>query len=107
MLAGSALIALTSLHYFDFETLPPFLLEKLPLRFQGLWLASLRVHIASSLVALPLCLLLSTRSLQRRPAWHRGLGKLAATGVLFAVVPSGVILAFDAKGGGLVTAGFL
>jgi hypothetical protein len=107
MLAGSALITAASLPYFDFETLPPFVIEKLPVRFESLWLASLRIHVASALVSFPLCLLLMTRVLQRRPSWHRWLGRLSGTLVLLALVPSGVVLAFDAKGGTPVTSGFL
>ena len=107
MLLGSAFITAASLPYFDFERLPPFLLEKLPLRFEALWLASLRIHVASALVSFPLCLLLVTRLLQRRPTWHRWLGRLTGALVLFALVPSGVVLSFDAKGGPVVGAGFL
>lgn len=107
MLLGSGLMTLVSLPYFDFEELPPFVVEKLPLRFEELWLASLRIHVASALVAFPLCLVLMTRWLQRRAAWHRGLGRGAGLLVLLAMVPSGVILAFDAKGGAVVATGFL
>lgn len=107
MLAGSALITVVSLPYFDFETLPPFVIEKFPLRFESLWLASLRVHVASAVLALPCCLVLMTRTLQRRPAWHRWLGRATGALVLLLLVPSGVVLAFDAKGGSVVTAGFL
>lgn len=107
MLGGSALITAASLPYFDFETLPPFVIEKLPVRFESLWLASLRIHVASALLSFPLCLLLMTRVLQRRPSWHRWLGRLTGTLVLVALVPSGVVLAFDAKGGTPVTLGFL
>jgi uncharacterized membrane protein len=107
MLAGSALIAATSLVYFDVHSLPPFAIEKFPLKFEGLWLAMLRVHVASALLALPLCLVLLTRYLQRRPTWHRALGRVAGIAVLGFVVPSGVVLAFTAKGGALVTVGFL
>lgn len=107
MLLGSALITAASLAYFDLDTLPPFVIEKLPLRFESLWLASLRVHVAAAALTFPLCLLLMTRSLQRRPTWHRWLGRLTGTLVLFALVPSGVVLSFDAKGGQAVTAGFL
>lgn len=107
MLAGSVLISVASLGYFDFETLPLFVTERLPVRFEALWLASLRIHVASALLTFPLCLVLMTRSLQRRPAWHRPLGRLTGIFVLFALVPSGVVLAFDAKGGKLVTSGFL
>jgi uncharacterized membrane protein YozB (DUF420 family) len=107
MLLGSCLITWTSLQYFDLETLPPFALEKFPLRFEDLWLASLRVHVASAIVTFPLCLLLTTRALQRRATVHRWLGRATAIAVLFALVPSGAVLAFTAKGGAVVTAGFL
>jgi hypothetical protein len=107
MLGGSALITASSLAYFDFETLPPFVIEKLPLRLESLWLLSLRVHVASASLAFPLCLLLTLRWLQRRPTWHRWLGRLTGVLVLVALVPSGAVLAFDAKGGAAVTAGFL
>jgi len=107
MLAGSALMTWMSLAYFDFGTLPPFMLEKLPLRFERLWLTSLRIHVASALLALPLCLLLMTRFLQRRPVWHRWIGRFTGVLLLLPMVPTGVVLAFDAKGGAFVTAGFL
>jgi uncharacterized membrane protein len=107
MLVGSALITASSLAYFDFETLPPFVIEKLPVRFESLWLASLRIHVASASLTFPLCLLLMTRWIQRIPIWHRILGRVAGCLALFALVPSGVVLAFDAKGGKPVTAGFL
>ena len=107
MLAGSALITASSLAYFDFETLPPFVIEKLPVRFEALWLASLRLHVAAAALSFPLCLALMTRWLQRRAALHRWLGRLSGVLVLFALVPSGIVLAFDAKGGRVVTAGFL
>jgi len=107
MLVGAAFITASSLAYFDLETLPPFVVEKLPVRFESLWLASLRIHVATALLSFPLCLALMTRSLQRRLAWHRGLGRVTGGLVLFALVPSGVVLAFDAKGGVGVTAGFL
>ncbi len=107
MLAGSAFITATSLAYFDFETLPPFVIEKLPVRFEALWLFSLRVHVASAALAFPLCLALSTRFLQRRRIAHRWLGRVAGTLVLFVLVPSGAVLAFDAKGGSWVMLGFL
>jgi uncharacterized membrane protein len=107
MLAGSALITASSLAYFDFDTLPPCVIEKLPVRFEALWLASLRVHVAAAALAFPLCIALMTRALQRRVTWHRWLGRVGGLLTLFVLVPSGVVLAFDAKGGPVVTAGFL
>lgn len=107
MLAGSALITAMSLPYFDFDELPPFVIEKLPVRFEALWLAALRIHVATAAVAFPLCLALVTRPLQRRATLHRWLGRATGVLVLVALVPSGAVLAFDAKGGLWVTAGFL
>lgn len=104
---GWAFIFASSLAYFDFGTVPAFMLEKLPLRFESLWLFSLRVHVAAALVSLPLCIVLMTRLLQRRPAIHRWLGRVAGMTLLLGLVPTGVVLAFDAKGGKFVTAGFL
>jgi uncharacterized membrane protein len=107
MLAGWALITMASLAYFDLEQLPPFIVEKLPVRFESLWLWSLRVHVAAAITSLPLCTVLMTRALRRKPIVHRWLGRIAGTIVIFALVPTGVVLAFDAKGGSVVTAGFL
>jgi hypothetical protein len=64
MLGGSALITSASLVYFEFGTLPPLVIQKLPVRFEALWLASLRVHVACAALTFPLCLLLMTRALQ-------------------------------------------
>ena len=107
MTLGAGLIIASSLAYFDFHDLPPFAIEKLPTRFSTLWLASLRVHVAAALVSLPLCIALMTRMVQRRRALHRWLGRAAGVITLFALAPSGAVLAFDAKGGAFVTAGFL
>lgn len=107
MLLGAALITSASIGYFDFETLPPFVIEKLPVRFEDLWLGSLWVHVAAALVSFPLCLMLATRTLQRRAKLHRWLGRFTALVMLLALVPSGAVLAFEAKGGRYVTLGFL
>jgi hypothetical protein len=107
MLAGSLLITAGSLAYFDPETLPPFVIEKLPLRFEALWMLSLKVHVVCAALSLPLCVALITRTLQRRPAWHRWLGRAAGAIVLAGLVPSGIVLSFQAKGGTSVTVGFL
>lgn len=107
MALGCVLITWTSLVYFDRGTLPPFVIEKLPVRFESLWLGALRVHVASALVTFPLCLLLMTRWLQRRQRLHRHIGRITGILVLLVLVPSGAVLAFDAKGGAPVAAGFL
>ncbi len=107
MAAGWAFILSSSLAYFDFSQMPAFMLEKMPLRFEHLWLWSLRVHVAAALASLPMCIVLMTRFLQKRLAIHRWLGRIAGLTLLLGLVPSGVVLAFDAKGGKYVTAGFL
>ena len=107
MMAGWAFILASSLAYFDFGAMPAFMLEKLPLRFETLWLVSLRIHVAAALISLPLCIVLMTRALQRRPTVHRWLGRIAGMVMLLALVPTGFVLAFDAQGGSVVTAGFL
>lgn len=107
MFAGCAFIASASLVYFDLQTLPPFAIEKLPVRFENLWLFSLRLHVASALFTFPACLLLATRTLQRRRVVHRWLGRITGVALQLALVPTGTVLAFDAKGGWPVTLGFL
>jgi len=107
MLLGSLFITFMSLPYFDFETLPPFVIEKLPLRFETVWLAALRIHVTAAALSFPLCLAAMTRASQRRARLHRWLGRFTGGLVLFALVPSGAVLAFDAKGGPIVTIGFL
>jgi uncharacterized membrane protein len=107
MLAGWVFIFASSLAYFDFSAIPEFMFEKLPLRHETLWLYSLRVHVTAALISLPLCIVLMTRTLQKRPAIHRVLGRIAGMTLLFGLVPTGVVLAFDATGGKVVTVGFL
>lgn len=104
---GWALIAFASLEYFQPGRLAPFVIERMPLRFDALWRASLLVHVVAAMISLPLCLLLATRWLQRRVRLHRPIGRVAALVVLFALVPSGFVLAFEAKGGAPSTVGFL
>ncbi len=104
---GSLWISVASLVYFDTEQLPPFVIEKLPVRFEELWMSSLRVHVASALISFPACLALMTRSLQKRRFAHRVIGRVTGALVLFALVPSGAVLALEAKGGFWVSIGFL
>lgn len=105
---GSLAITLGSAVYFDAEELPPFVIEKLPLANEELYLWALQVHVAAAALALPGCLLLmSSWVLKRAPRFHRHLGRLTGAAVLLALAPSGFYLAFFAKGGAAGTAGFL
>ena len=108
MTLGSAAITYSSLVYFDAEELPPFMLEKLPLPREELWLGALKVHVSAAAFALPACLLLLSRTLLKRfPKFHRWLGRINGGVTLFALVPSGFYLSVFAKGGSPSTLGFM
>jgi hypothetical protein len=107
MFAGAAYITAASLEYFEPGVVAPFVMERLgEVRFATIWLWSLKVHVACALVSFPLCLVLTMRWLQRRPVWHRWIGRITGTLVLFGLVPTGSILAFEATGGIWVSVGF-
>jgi hypothetical protein len=105
---GSLAITAGSLVYFQTDEVAPFILEKLPLRFEDLYLLTLQVHVVAAALALPGCLFLSSEVLLRRaPGVHRWVGRATALAVLGALVPSGAGLSLAAKGGLWGTAGFL
>jgi hypothetical protein len=105
--AGSAAITNASLVYFE-EDLAPFVLEKFPLPLEDVWMLALRVHVVAAAICLPGCLLLSLGVVIRRaPRFHRWLGRLTGAVVLLALVPSGLYLAWFAKGGVTSTVGFM
>jgi hypothetical protein len=104
---GSVAITTASLVYFG-EDLAPFVLEKLPLPLEDVWMLALKVHVAAAAFCLPGCLILYSKTVLRRwPRLHRWLGRVTATLLLFALVPSGVYLSLFAKGGLPSTVGFL
>ena len=104
---GSAAITLGSLAYFGTD-LPEFVIEKLPLPWEHVWLGALKLHVVAAALALPGCLVLvSQTALKRLPAFHRWAGRATAVVVLLALVPSGSYLALFAKRGLPPTVGFL
>jgi hypothetical protein len=108
LLLGGCAIAANSLVYFQGDEIPPFVVEKLPLPLEDLWLGALKVHVAAASFCLPACLLLQWKGSMRRAARvHRWVGRTTGAAVLFALAPSGVYLALFAKGGLLGTLGFL
>jgi hypothetical protein len=108
LLLGACAIAVNSLVYFQGDEIPPFVVEKLPLPLEGIWLAALKVHVVAASFCLPACILLQWKGLMRRaPRVHRWVGRTTGVAVLFALAPSGIYLALFAKGGGLGTLGFL
>jgi hypothetical protein len=105
--AGSAAITSASLVYFD-EDLAPFVLEKLPLPLEDVWMLALRVHVVAAAICLPGCLLLSLGIVLRRARrFHRWVGRVTGAVVLLALVPSGLYLSWFAKGGLPSTVGFM
>jgi hypothetical protein len=107
-LAGSAVITWSSVAYFDEEDLPAFVIEKLPLPLEDVWLLALQCHVVAAAIALPGCLaLLSRRLLRAAPVAHRYLGRVVGLVVLVLLAPSGLYLSLFAKGGVPATAGFV
>jgi len=107
---GSAAITMASRVYFDADEYAPFVLEKLdlPLPNEDRYIHFLQLHVIAASFALPACLLLLSRTLMRRaPRFHRWLGRITGTVMLFALVPSGFYLSLYAKGGLLGTLGFV
>lgn len=106
--AGSAAITVASLAYFNPDEVAPFVVEKLPLPWEDVWLGALKIHVVAASLALPSCLLLTTNFLLKKaPRFHRWLGRITGANVLLALVPSGSYLALFAKGGLWSTLGFL
>lgn len=104
---GSAAITAASAVYFDAQELPPFVIEKLPLAREELYLFALKVHVVAASFALPACALLLWQGLlQRSPRVHRWLGRVTGVAVLLALAPSGLYLSAFAKGGVPGTLGF-
>lgn len=103
---GALIIGWASRVYFDSDELAPFVIEKLPLPHEDLWLAALKAHVVAASFALPACLLLSLKRMLRLPRVHRWLGRGTGVVVLAALVPSGLYLSLFAKGGAPATIGF-
>jgi hypothetical protein len=103
---GAIIIGWASRVYFDSDELAPFVIEKLPLPHEELWLGALKVHVVAASIALPACLLLSWKRMLRFPRAHRWLGRGTGAVVLAALVPSGLYLSLFAKGGAPATVGF-
>ena len=105
---GSLAITLSSLVYFNSEERAPFVIEKLPLAWEGLYVLLLRIHVVSASLALPGCLILTSQSILKRwPKFHRYCGRVVGFVVIFGLVPTGFYLAFYARGAWPGTLGFL
>src|SRR5881392_2788364 len=66
LLLGGCAIAANSLVYFRGKEIPPFVVDKLPLPLEGVWLGALKMHVAAASFCLPACILLQWKGLMRR-----------------------------------------
>lgn len=93
--------------YFDGGPTARFLLEKGTWVAAAWWRAAFYLHVtAASFCLLAGSPLMFPAWTQRHPAWHRALGYGYFNAVLWLAAPSGLALAFTAKGGAWGTAGF-
>src|SRR4030095_2427065 len=84
---GSLAITVSSIVYFHFDELAPFVIEKLPLPLEDLYLFVLRLHVIAAALSLPGCLILSPKFiLTRLPKFHRWCGRLIGIVILLALV---------------------
>ncbi len=108
VISGGALLIASSLPYLLPGIRHPFLLERMPLSLDALWLVTLKMHVACGLVCLPAGLvLLARRARERWPRLHRVLGRGYASIILFMMVPTGVYLAPYSKYGWASGSGFV
>lgn len=105
---GSFAITLSSLVYFIPNERAAFIIEKLPLPVEDLYVLVLRLHVIAAALTLPGCLILSSKTLLKRwPEFHRWCGRAVGGLVITVLTPTGFYLAFFARGGWGATVGFL
>ena|SRR5579885_685653 len=104
---GSFAITISSLVYFHPGERAAFIIEKLPLRHEDLYVLVLRLHVIAAALSLPGCLILSSKNILKRwPRFHRWCGRVTGSLVIFILTPTGFYLAFFARGGWGATLGF-
>jgi len=108
LFSGTALILWASRDYFLPNTVHSFMLERLDLAVENWWRYTLLAHVVGGLTCLVSSLLQYSGLLLKRARWlHRYLGRIYALSIITLVFPTGVALAFTAKGGLSGTIGFL
>ncbi|MES2923499.1 MAG: DUF2306 domain-containing protein [Verrucomicrobiota bacterium] len=107
-LAGTVLILTNSFADFRPGGERIFIGQRGAVAGQPLWLLSLHLHVlAGSICLLASLPLFSGRLLRRIPSLHRVCGRIYAVSVLLLLCPTGIHLAFSAKGGAAGQGGFL
>ncbi len=106
-LAGTLLILSNSLADYRPGGTEIFISQRDPSTVGPLWLISLRIHVLAGCVCLIASLPQFSRGLLRRfPSLHRISGRIYAILILLIVSPTGIHLAFYAKGGLAGQSGF-
>jgi hypothetical protein len=107
VVVGCGLLLYSNLIYFNGGPPPRFLWEKGAYAQMPWWLAAFYFHVVGASICLAAGLpLMFPRWTSKHPAWHRRLGYVYLTAVLWMAAPSGIALAFTAKGGVLGTLAF-
>lgn len=108
LLTGTILICWESRLYFLPDAIHGFMLERMELAVEDWWRYTLLVHVVGGLICLVSSLSQYSRVFLKRAPWlHRNLGRIYALSIITVVFPTGVALAFVAKGGLSGTIGFL
>jgi len=106
-LAGSLLIIANSFADFGTNGEEIFISQRDPSTVGQVWLFSLRIHVLAGCVCLVAVLPQFSKLLrQRLPSVHRVCGRIYALLILLIVSPTGIHLAFSAKGGLIGQGGF-
>jgi uncharacterized membrane protein len=107
-IVACGLLLLSNTIYFSGGPPPRFLLEKGIWARNPAWLAAFYFHVVGASVCLAAGIpLMFPEWTRRHLAWHRTLGYAYLNAVLWMAAPTGLALAFTAKGGLWGTTGFI
>ena len=108
LVLGTAMIGYESLDYFLPSEVHPFFLERPAMTAQQWWRVMISVHAVSGVLCLVCCWAqYSPLVMKKAPAVHKVSGRVYGYNNLLVVVPTGILLAFFAKGGLLGILGIL
>lgn len=104
----SGLLAFNALHYYTFSPLYGILPEKVMAFKNWVWTVSFYLHMGAGVICLfvPIVLFVG-EAFRLSKQWHRRLGKLYVYDTLVIIVPTGLYMAFFAKGGTSTQLGFI
>lgn len=106
MIGLTMLLVWNSTEYFLSEYTPAFLLEKLPISRNVIWLTAFRFHVVSSCICLAAGFPLFFPKLLKYRRFHRLFGYVYFNAVLWVAAPSGLIMSPFSKGGVMAAIGF-